>query len=75
MLKEYFNGKQLSYRVNPDEAVAYGATVQAAMLKGIMPNAIKFQDVTPLSLGLEVKSGNMNIIIPRNTKIPCKKTC
>ncbi|XP_014496914.1 probable mediator of RNA polymerase II transcription subunit 37c, partial [Vigna radiata var. radiata] len=70
-----FNRKDLCKSVNPDEAVAYGAAVQAALLnEGIknVPNLI-LKDVTPLSLGVSVQGDLMSVLIPRNTTIPIKK--
>ena len=75
-LQNFFKGKDLCVSINPDEAVAYGAAVQAALLcKGIknVPNLV-LQDVTPLSLGTSVKGNLMDVVIPRNTCIPVKRT-
>ncbi|KAF7811321.1 heat shock cognate 70 kDa protein 2-like [Senna tora] len=72
-LQELFNGKDLCKSINPDEAVAYGAAVQAAILSGGGSDKIQnivLRDVTPLSLGVELKSGTFAVIIPRNTIIP-----
>ena len=76
MLSEFFNGKKLNRSINPDEAVAYGATVQAAILSGEGSEQIKdllLIDVTPLSQGIETAGGLMTVLIPRNTSIPTKK--
>ena len=77
LLSEYFNGKELCKNVNPDECVAYGATVQASMLAGIKSSttdSILLLDVTPLSLGIETAGNIMTVLIPRGTTIPTKKT-
>ena len=76
MLSDFFNGKQLNRSINPDEAVAYGATVQAAILSGEGSEQIKdllLLDVAPLSQGIETAGGVMTVLIPRNTCIPTKK--
>ncbi|XVE71663.1 hypothetical protein DITRI_Ditri10aG0169500 [Diplodiscus trichospermus] len=76
MLQDFFNGKELCRSLNPDEAVAYGAAVQAAILTGEGDEKVQdllLLDVTPLSLGLETAGRVMTVLIPRNTIIPTKK--
>lgn len=76
MLSEYFGGKKLNESINPDEAVANGATVQAALILGAVDEEITdiiLVDVTPLSLGVEIIGGVMSVIVPRNTSIPIIK--
>jgi len=75
MLSDFFNGKRLNKSVNPDEAVAYGAAVQAAILTNQGDEKIGecvVLDVAPLSMGIETAGGIMTNIINRNTTIPCK---
>ena len=77
MLSSYFNGKELCRSINPDEAVAYGAAVQAAILSGVkdeVTNNMILLDVTPLSLGVETAGGMMTVLIPRGSTIPHKKS-
>lgn len=77
MLSDMFNGKKLNESVNPDEAVAYGAAVEAAVLKGVKDEQLQglvVVDVAPLSLGVETIGGIMTNIIDRNTTVPCKKS-
>jgi len=75
LLKEFFGGKELAKGINPDEAVAYGAAVQAGILSGeAMGDDVVLLDVCPLTLGIETTGGVFTKIIPRNTAIPTKKS-
>merc|ERR1719186_2055166 len=75
LVKEYFNGKEPSKGINPDEAVAYGAAVQAGVLSGEgEAEGIVLLDVCPLTLGIETVGGVMTKIIPRNSVVPTKKS-
>jgi heat shock protein 5 len=76
LVKEFFNGKEPSRGVNPDEAVAYGAAVQACILSGgeCGESSMVLLDVNPLSLGIETVGGVMSTLITRNTVIPTKKS-
>jgi len=77
MLQDFFNGKNLNKSINPDEAVAYGAAVQAAILTGQgneKTSELLLLDVAPLSMGIETAGGVMTPLIDRNTTIPTKKS-
>ena len=77
LLTNFFGGKELCKNINPDEAIAYGAAVQAALLSGMKDktlDSIVLLDVTPLSLGVETAGGVMTTLIPRGSTLPTKKT-
>jgi heat shock protein 5 len=75
LLEEFFDGKKASKKINPDEAVAYGAAIQGAVLSGVdVARRIVLMDVNPLTLGIETTGGVMTKLIPRNTNIPTQKS-
>ena len=77
LLSDFFNGKELCKSINLDEAVAYGAGVQAAIISGVKSESINdllLIDVTPLSIGIETSGNVMTTMIPRNTSIPTKRS-
>jgi len=77
LLSDFFNGKEPSRSINPDEAVAYGAAVQAALLTGVQSSKtdqVLLMDVTPLSLGLETAGEVMTVLLGRGSKMPCRRS-
>jgi len=77
MLKDFFNGKEPNKGINPDEAIAYGAAVQGAILAGVrdeVTSDLLLLDIAPLTLGIETTGGVMDKLVPRNTRIPITKT-
>jgi L1 cell adhesion molecule like protein len=77
MVQEFFNGIEPNKGINPDEAVSYGAAVQASIMTNVKDENIEklvLLDVTPLSLGIETPGGVMTVLIPRNSTIPTRKS-
>lgn len=77
LISDYFNNKKLYYEINPDEAVATGAAIQAAILSGVKDEKLEeiiLLDIVPLSLGIETDGGLMTILIPKGSSVPIKKT-
>jgi L1 cell adhesion molecule like protein len=77
LLQEFFNGKKPRRGVDPEEAVAYGAAVQASLINGVeseVTNDILLLDLTPLSLGIETAGEMMTVLVPRNSMIPARKS-
>jgi endoplasmic reticulum chaperone BiP len=75
LLEEFFDGKKASKKINPDEAVAYGAAVQGVVLSGVdTTRHILLTYINPLTLGIETTGGVMTKLIPRNTNIPAQKS-
>ncbi|CAG0906086.1 unnamed protein product [Cyprideis torosa] len=75
LLSDFFDGKKIKKTINPDEAVAYGAALQAAILNGDLKNDVVLHDVTPFSLGIEIMDAHvMSFVVKKNSRIPLKKT-
>merc|ERR1719420_1456745 len=74
LLTDFFNGKELAKGINPDEAVAWGAGVHAAVLTGKYQHNIVVIDTTPLSIGIETVGGVFTSVVPKNTNIPVKRS-
>ena len=77
IIKEFFNGKEPKKNINPDEAAAYGAAIQAVIMSDNTNEKIEkpiMNNIIPLSIGIETEYGIMNVLIPRNSTIPCQKS-